>query len=120
MKMICPSCKEEVIDIYMVSWAHKSYSTCTLSDGLELARFPDPNDEKYIMHSLVVKDPIARRFFIEKFDLLEKEQNKTNDTKEAEITEIGNEIVISQNKGTESDKRAKKRQFLSTFKPYYE
>ena len=81
-EMICPECKEPIINIFRVGWAHKNiYSTCTLKDGLTLVEI----DKDLFQYEIM--DENSRRFFINKFNELFGNKTLQNPLLNAEFAE---------------------------------
>ena len=111
--MICPVCKEELIKLYMVGWAHKAYSTCSLPDGLALI---EQKEDDMTLYSFEVIDTQMRVFFIKKMNQLEQEAPLN-----AQINEISKKVVEQPSeKGYNEEKRLSKKQWLKEFEPYYD
>lgn len=123
MKLICPECKEEVVKIYQVGWAHKPFSTCTLDDGLNRIVYEDP-DTREQFYGYHIKDIKIRAFFVHKFNLMEKEAQEGGLNKE--IIEVDkNTIIVSEKSAIDEVKEhivqiRQRKAFLKVFEPYYE
>ena len=113
--MKCPVCKEEVINIYKVGWAHKDFNTCNLSDGLNLVRIVTDSGFELFYYDL--KDMQAREFFVKKFDEIEREslQNASKPPLNDNMGKIKkNGVLEARTQNTQ------KKEFLRVFEPFYD
>lgn len=71
-EMLCTECKEIIINIWKVGWAHKNiYTTCSLKDGLTLVEI----DKDLFQYEII--DENSRRFFINKFKELFEQKSSS-------------------------------------------
>jgi len=121
--MKCPVCKNELINVYKVGYAHPAYSNCY--DGLNLAEKTVDGSKIYWYE---VSDYEGRALFlkrmkeIESIDSPSKVQQESNQSsarvQSESIKEINNQIVVS-TQVPKLDKSQKKKAFLKVCLPYY-